>query len=79
MDGLGNTSRACVSFLWLMSQTGVVLDIPGFLASTIQTQFQELLETSHFRFCSMVFYLFLYQHADKFEGLGLDKVYKINS
>lgn len=27
----------------------------------------------------MVFYLFLFQHADKFQGLGLDKVYKINS
>ena len=62
-----------------MSQTGVVLDIPGFLASTIQTQFQELLETGFFHFFSMVFYLFLYQHANKFKGLGLDKVYKVNS
>ena len=62
-----------------MSQTGVVLDIPGYLASTIQTQFQELSETGRFHYCSMVFYLFLYQHSDKFEGLGLDKVYKVNS
>lgn len=37
VDGFGKTSRGCVALLWLMSQTGVVLDIPGFLASTIQT------------------------------------------
>ena len=78
VDGLGQTSRACVAFLWLMSQPGVVLDIPSFLASTIQTHFQEILEIGHFHFCSIIFYLFLYQHSNKFEGLGLDKVYKVN-
>ena len=79
VGGLGEISRACVYFLQLMSQIGVVLDIPGFLAANIQTQFQELSNTGHFRFSSMVFYLFLYQHADKFEGLGLDRVYDLNS
>ena len=72
-------STVCVHFLWLMSQKGVVLDIPRFLATAIRTQFQELPETGQFHFFSMVFYLFLYQHADKFEGLGLDKVYRENS
>ena len=76
---LGETSKVCVFFLWLMSQKGVVLDIPGYLSASIHTQFQELPETSHFHFCSLVFYLFLYQHADRFERLGLDRVYEVNS
>ena len=79
VQGFGQASKGCIAFLWLMSQPEVILDIPGFLASTIQTQFQELSDTGRFHFFSMVFYLFLFQHADKFEGLGLDKVYKINS
>ena len=62
-----------------MSQNGVVLDIPGFLSSTILTQFQELSQARQFRFCSMVFYLFLFQHADKFDHLGFDRVYSENS
>lgn len=67
-------SKECIALLWLMTQKGTLLDIPTFLALAIQTQFQELSSTRSFRFCSLVFYLFLFEHADKFESLGLEKL-----
>ena len=79
IEGVEQVSKECVAILWLMSQPDVVLDIPDFLATSIQTQFQDLPATSHFRFYPMVFYLFLFQQADKLKGLGLEKVYRINS
>ena len=80
--GLGSPediSSVCIRFLWLMTQNGITLDIPGFLSFTIRTQFRELAQARKFRFCSLVFYLFLFQHADKFNHLGLDRMYSENS
>ena len=33
-------SSVCIRFLWLMTQNGVTLDIPGFLSFTIRTRIQ---------------------------------------
>lgn len=60
VEGVERVSKECISMLWLMSQPGVVLDIPSFLAFTIQTQFQDPSDAARFRFCSMVSYLFLF-------------------
>ena len=63
-------SWASIRFLWLMIQNGVTLDIPGFLSFTIRNQFREIAKARKFRFRSLVFYLFLFQHVDKFNHLG---------
>ena len=70
--------KECIALLWLMSQLGVVLDIPTFLASAIQTQFQELPSSGAFRFCLLVLYLFLFEHTKNFEALGLEKFSRMN-
>ena len=71
-------SKECIALLWLMSQPGFVLDIPTFLASAIQTQFQEISSSMAFHFYSLLFYPFLFKHADMFEALGLEKLSRMN-
>jgi len=33
----------------------------------------------YFKYCSLVFYLFLFEHTDKFEGLGLNRFSRRNA
>ena len=76
---VNRVSKECIALLWLMSQVGVILDIPTFLASAIRTQFQELSSSGDFHFCSLVPYLFMFDHANNFEALGLEKLSRTNS
>ena len=81
MLGLENADRvtkAGLEFLWLMMKPRILLDIPTFLASTIKAQFQDMSSFCSFRYCSLVFYLFMFKHVDNFEGLGLDRFSKRN-
>ena len=35
--------------------------------------------TSSFKYCSLVFYLFLFEHEDRFESLGLNRFSRISA
>ena len=72
-------TKAGLGFQWLMMQAEILLDIPTFLASAIKAQFQDMSSFYSFKYCSLVFYLFLFEHVDKFEGVGLNRFSKSNA
>ena len=72
-------TKTGIAFLWLMMQADIFLDIPSFLASAIKAQFQEISSAGSFKYCSLVFYLFLFEHADRFESLGLNRFSRRNA
>ena len=66
--------KSILGMFVLMMNPEVILDSPPYLHNVINNRFMSLSITSHFRFPSLVTYLFLYSNVDKFTQLGLNIV-----
>jgi len=73
-DDANIDSKASLGFLRKMMQFGHLFDIPAYLAKAIRFQLQNFPTTSYFRYYSMLLFLFVYNHVDQFECLGLSLV-----
>ncbi len=70
-DKTSNFNQVALSFFHIMMNLEIILYIPSFLVEVNKFHFNHFHLVSYFKYYSMLVYLFMYNHVEKFDYIGL--------